>query len=190
MVCPILERQISPTAPGNLVPCGKEKWKWKSNLGEHKPLFSIGSCMCKIRCQLMQVLQAGWLFLEEEVTVLHSVQCFSSHMSHEECSPTAPYEGIDYRALGGGGKGAVRAKLKAGYGGFVAWTRHTRTLTLAFIGAVDSCSTPWLLVEAWAAAVTWLATGVVLALALAPADRQGDTWIRQLLGFNWTWSVS
>lgn len=84
---------------------------------------SFGSCMCKIRryvavrigegrsvllptasIQLMQVLQEGWLFLKKKkVTILQSaVQCFSSHMSHEECGTTAPYEGIDNGAQMGG----------------------------------------------------------------------------------------
>lgn len=40
---------------------------------------------------------------------------------------------------------------------------------LTLIRAVNSCSAPRLLVKAWAAAVTRLATGVVLALALESA---------------------
>lgn len=48
-------------------------------------------------------------------------------------------------------------------------------LTLTLVGAVDGRRTPRLLVEARAAAVTWLAAGVVLALALQSADKGGNS---------------
>lgn len=52
-------------------------------------------------------------------------------------------------------------------------SHRTRTLTLTFVRTVNSGGTPWLLVEAGAAAVTRLSAGVVLALALESEQKRG-----------------
>lgn len=87
---------------------------------------------------------------------------------------TIPYQGIHTRAFISEARGhfvplrgaVIQGGSSAG-SVFTRWMRcFTRILTLTLVGAVNSCSAPRLLVEAWAAAVTGLTAGVVLALTL------------------------
>lgn len=139
----------------------------------------LTSWLCRQKAVILELVVRRAVHYTYHMRNVLSTQRWGSLQYHIRASTTGfKYQRQEDTLVHSGRRGVViqRASSIEKYQSAVLLTNQmkhlTFILTLTLVRATGSCSTPRFLVKAWATAVTWLTTGVVLALALESKGRR------------------